>query len=79
MVVVVVVGRVYMIEHFPFSAHGLLFLSGAWINGSWASFSSINSRILFKRESKKANKDIRQTTLEQINLINGFLEQREYV
>ena len=36
----------YMIIHFPFSAHGLFFLSGAWISGSFFSFSSTYSRIL---------------------------------
>lgn len=33
----------YMMMHFPFSAHGLFFLSGAWIKGSVLSFSSIYS------------------------------------
>lgn len=36
---------VYIMEHFPFSAQGLFFLSGAWIRGSLFSFSSTNSRI----------------------------------
>lgn len=36
----------YMITHFPFSAHGLFFLSGACISGSFFSFSSTYSLIL---------------------------------
>lgn len=36
----------YMMEHFPFSAQGLFFLSGAWMRGSLFSFSSTNSLIL---------------------------------
>lgn len=34
-----------MMTHLPFSAHGLFFLSGAWISGSFFSFSSTYSRI----------------------------------
>lgn len=37
--------KFYIIEHFPFSAHGLFFLSGAWMRGSFFSFSSTYSRI----------------------------------
>lgn len=35
----------YMIVHFPFSAQGLFFLSGAWMRGSFFSFSSTYSLI----------------------------------
>lgn len=35
----------YIMIHLPFSAHGLLFLSGAWINGSVFSCSSMYSLI----------------------------------
>lgn len=35
----------YIITHFPFSAQGLFFLSGAWMRGSFFSFSSTYSRI----------------------------------
>lgn len=41
--------KFYMMAHLPFSAHGLFFLSGAWINGSFFSFSSTYSRILQKK------------------------------
>lgn len=40
----------YMMTHLPFSAHGLFFLSGAWIRGSFFSFSSTYSRILKKEK-----------------------------
>lgn len=45
----------YMMVHFPFSAQGLFFLSGAWMSGSFFSFSSTYSRILWcdKTERKK--------------------------
>lgn len=43
---------VHIITHFPFSAQGLFFLSGAWISGSVFSFSSTNSLIL-RTEKKK--------------------------
>lgn len=46
----------YMIVHFPFSAHGLFFLSGAWISGSFFSFSSTYSRILLKINRRKRGK-----------------------
>lgn len=51
--------------HFPFSAHGLFFLSTAWISGSFFSFSSINSRILkidtkIKQEYKLMNPTVTQ-------------------
>lgn len=36
---------IYMMTHLPFSAQGLFFLSGAWISGSFFSFSSTYSRI----------------------------------
>jgi len=36
-------------EHLPFSAHGLFFLSGVWINGSWGSFSSMYSLRLWDK------------------------------
>lgn len=45
-------GPSYIITHFPFSAQGLFFLSGAWISGSFFSFSSTYSRIL-KNNFKK--------------------------
>lgn len=45
--------RVYIIEHFPFSAHGLFFLSGACMSGSFFSFSSTYSRILQRRKEKE--------------------------
>lgn len=38
---------IYMMVHFPFSAHGLFFLSGECMRGSFFSFSSTYSRILF--------------------------------
>jgi hypothetical protein len=38
--------KFYMMTHFPFSAQGLFFLSGAWIRGSFFSFSSTYSLIL---------------------------------
>lgn len=40
----------YMMIHLPFSAQGLLFLSGAWINGSVFSCSSMYSLILHERK-----------------------------
>ena len=40
----------YIKLHFPFSIHGLFFLSGAWIRGSVFSFSSIYSFILKHKE-----------------------------
>lgn len=60
------------IRHLPFSAHGLFFLSGVWINGSWGSFSSMYSRRLgmFELENtkhdeqnvKKVNKQVNKLT-----------------
>lgn len=47
-----------MIMHFPFSAHGLFFLSTAWISGSFFSFSSMNSRMLKIKNCKKILSDM---------------------
>jgi len=43
----------YMMTHFPFSAHGLFFLSGACIRGSLFSFSSTYSLILQKQKTTR--------------------------
>lgn len=42
----------YMMTHLPFSAQGLFFLSGAWIRGSFFSFSSTYSLMLKYKKVK---------------------------
>lgn len=44
----------YMMTHLPFSAQGLFFLSGAWIRGSFFSFSSTYSLILEQRRTRQS-------------------------
>lgn len=59
-----------MMIHLPFSAHGLFFLSGAFINGSFFSFSSMNERILY--EEKK------ETRIDQIKYRANIYHIVEY-
>jgi hypothetical protein len=49
-----------MMTHFPFSAQGLFFLSGAWISGSFFSFSSTYSRILQKKNNNLQDQIVQQ-------------------
>ena len=63
----------YITEHLLFSAHGLLFLSSGWINGSACSFSWMY-RFNLMNEREKVDQAYRNTGLDAVRLEEASLD-----